>query len=285
MSTFATHIRRALPYAAPIMAGYVAIGIPCGILEAEVGIAPWMAFILSATFYSGAGQFMLSNLWLAGQPILAIAASISFVNLRQLLYSAAFAPRFQKVKRWLAALFALTVTDESFGVNLDRFAQSDETTLISGEPGLSPWDAADATCVNLLSMSAWATANFVGGLVGSALAIPTAVASFAMTAIFICLLFGRSFTSTTIVVGVVSAAVVVLMKLVGLDQPAIIVGAVCGVAAGCVFAALHADRPIVPETSGEAVADDEAYAAHLLDADRLEAAEERVAEEVRDELR
>ncbi len=284
MSSISSHIRRALPYAAPIMAGYVAIGIPCGILEAEVGIAPWMAFVFSATFYSGAGQFMLSNLWLAGQPLLAIAASISFVNLRQLLYSAAFAPRFQKVKRWLAALFALTVTDESFGVNLDRFAQSEERAVCPGDPEARPWDAADATCVNLLSMSAWATANFVGGLVGSALAIPTAVASFAMTAIFICLLFGRSFTSTTIVVGVVSAAMVVLMKAVGLEQPAIIVGAVCGVAAGCAFAALTHDQPIVPETPGEAVADDAAYAAHLMDAERLEAAEDAMGE-VDDELR
>ncbi len=267
------------------MAGYVAIGIPCGILEAEVGIAPWMAFILSATFYSGAGQFMLSNLWLAGQPLYAIAASISFVNLRQLLYSAAFAPRFQKVRRSLAALFALTVTDESFGVNLDRFAQSDESAVLSGEPGFYPWDAADATCVNLLSMSAWATANFVGGLVGSALAIPTAVASFAMTAIFICLLFGRTFTSTTIVVGVVSCAMVVFMKAIGLEQPAIIVGAMVGVAAGCVFAALHGQRPITPETPGEAVADDEAYGAPLIDAERLEAAEEMMGEEAEDDPR
>ncbi len=281
MSSIAHHIRRALPYAAPIMAGYVAIGIPCGILESEVGIAPWMAFFLSATFYSGAGQFMLSNLWLAGQPLFAIAASISFVNLRQLLYSAAFAPRFQKVKRWLAALFALTVTDESFGVNTDRFAQTDESAILGGEADFHPWEAADATCVNLLSMSAWATANFVGGLVGSTLAIPTAVASFAMTAIFICLLFGRTFTPTTIVVGVVSAAMVVLMKAVGLEQPAIIVGAVVGVAAGCVFASLTRDRPIVPEAPGEALADDETYAAHLLDADRLEAAEEAVGEDER----
>ena len=66
MSGLRARVARALPYALPVMAGYVAIGIPSGILEAEVGIAPWMALFLSATFYTGAGQFMLSNLWLAG---------------------------------------------------------------------------------------------------------------------------------------------------------------------------------------------------------------------------
>lgn len=264
-----THIRRALPHAAPIMAGYVAIGIPCGILEAEVGIAPWMALILSATFYTGAGQFMLSNLWLAGQPLYAIAASISFVNLRQLLYSAAFAPRFQKVRRGLAALFALTVTDESFGVNMDRFAASEEAAVMSGDAGLYPWDAADATCLNLLSMSAWALANCVGALVGAALAIPTAVASFAMTAIFICLLFGRTFERTTVLVGIVSAAGVVACKLLGLSQPAIIVGAVLGVAVGAVFDVVRGAELSVPETAEEALADEERYSEGVLDAQTL----------------
>ena len=52
-------IQAALGAALPIMLGYIAIGIPCGVMESEVGIGPVFAFCISATFYSGAGQFMM----------------------------------------------------------------------------------------------------------------------------------------------------------------------------------------------------------------------------------
>ena len=53
------HIRQSLSAALPIMLGYVAIGIPCGILCASIGLNALQVFLLSALFYSGAGQFMI----------------------------------------------------------------------------------------------------------------------------------------------------------------------------------------------------------------------------------
>lgn len=201
------------------MLGYVVIGIPAGILEAEVGLEPWVVFMLSCTYYSGAGQFMLPNLWLAGQGFWSIGASISLVNMRQLLYSAAFAPRMAPVPNPLKALFAATVTDESFGVNMERFASGPS------------WDAACATAVNVLSMLSWATANAVGAAVGDALAMPTDVASFAMTSIFVCLLLTQEFSRPAVACAVTAAAVVALCKVVGAGGIAVVAGAVAGVAA------------------------------------------------------
>ena len=48
------------------MLGYVAIGVPCGILSASIGLDALQVFLLSALFYSGAGQFMIPNMFLAG---------------------------------------------------------------------------------------------------------------------------------------------------------------------------------------------------------------------------
>ena len=107
------HIRQSFSAALPIMLGYVAIGIPCGILSASIGMNELQVFLLSAVFYSGAGQFMIPNMWLAGSPLASIIASVSLVNTRQMLYSASFAPRCERVKKRLAFLFAATVTDES----------------------------------------------------------------------------------------------------------------------------------------------------------------------------
>ena len=65
----------------------MAIGIPCGILEDSIGMNAVQVFFLSCMFYSGAGQFMIPNMWLAGSPLASIIASVSLVNTRQMLYS------------------------------------------------------------------------------------------------------------------------------------------------------------------------------------------------------
>lgn len=215
-------LKRAFPVALPVMLGYLMIGLPAGILEAAVGITPAEAFLMSVTLYTGAGQFMIPNLVMAGQSVAAIITSVSLVNTRQMLYSAAFAPWFHDEPKPLTALFAATVTDESFGVNVAQY-----------EAG--QWDAASATAVNILSMLSWATANAVGALVGDVVALPTDVASFAMTSIFICLLLCQDLTRANIVAALSAIAVTALCKLVGLGSMAIIVGAVVGVVLGLVF--------------------------------------------------
>ena len=67
---------------------------------------------------------------------------------------------------------------------------------------------------------------------GPALAIPTAIMSFAMTSIFVCLLVARSWSAVTVVVVAVSAGAVVLLKLLGLGSLSVLLGALAGVAGG-----------------------------------------------------
>ena len=216
----------ALPAAAPIMLGYVAIGIPCGILCNSIGMGPLEVLVMSYLFYSGAGQFMIPNLYLAGTPLASIIASVSFVNTRQMLYSASFAPFAERAGKPLAFLFAATVTDESYGVSIDRFRKGG-------------WSVQKATCVNLLSQSTWAWCNLVGALVGSVLDIPLAIASFAMTSIFVCLMITQELTFENVLAMVFAAAGVFACKAVGLSGPAILVGAVVGVVAAMLAYALR----------------------------------------------
>lgn len=216
----------ALRAALPVMLGYVTIGVPCGVMASEVGLSPAVAFLLSATFYSGAGQFMMASLALAGTPLVSMIASVALVSTRQLLYSAALSPYLAHAPRPLGALFAATVTDESFGVNLDRFAAD------------GAWTPERATLVNVASMLSWALANALGAAVGPALAIPTTIMSFAMTSIFACLLVARSWSAVTVVVVAVSAGAVVLLKLLGLGSLSVLLGALAGVAGGMLAEAL-----------------------------------------------
>ena len=216
------HIRQSFSAALPIMLGYVAIGIPCGILCASIGLDALQVFLLSALFYSGAGQFMIPNMWLAGSPLASIIASVSLVNTRQMLYSAAFAPACKGVRKRLAFLFSATVTDESYGVNTARFEAGD-------------WSVGRATLVNLFSQSSWALSNVAGVLVGNAIGVPLAIAAFAMTSIFICLLVTQTWKPATVVAAVVAMVGVFACKAAGLSGPAILIGALAGVAAAMVF--------------------------------------------------
>lgn len=218
MNKFGNNFSQAFNAALPIMLGYVAIGIPCGILSDSIGLGPLEVLLLSVLFYSGAGQFMLSNMWLAGAPALSIIASISLVNTRQMLYSAAFAPACKGAKKRLSFLFAATVTDESYGVNVAKFAEGN-------------WSVGKACAVNLLSQSSWTISNVVGVLVGNAIGIPLSIAAFAMTSIFICLMVTQKFTLANLIAMVVAALGVFTCKLLGFTGPAILIGALLGVAA------------------------------------------------------
>lgn len=223
------NIQPAFKAAIPIMLGYVAIGIPCGILSASIGLNALQVLLMCILFYSGAGQFMLPNMWLAGSPVASIIASISFVNTRQMLYSAAFAPWCEGVSKKLAFLFSATVTDESFGVNMRQF-----------EAG--GWTCAWATLVNLCSQLSWTVSCVVGVFVGNALGIPLAIAAFAMTSIFVCLLVTQELSAANVVAAAAAIVGVFACKCVGLAGPAIFIGALFGVACALLFS--HVRRSV-----------------------------------------
>ena len=218
MTNLKTDLQASFTAALPIVLGYVAIGVPCGILCDSIGLNALQVFAMSVLFYSGAGQFMIPNMWLAGAPIASIIASVSFVNTRQMLYSAAFAPQCIGVRKRLAFLFAATVTDESYGVNTLKFEEGD-------------WSVRRALFVNLFSCTSWTLSCTVGVLVGNAIGIPLAIASFAMTSIFICLLCTQKANVENVVAAAVAMLGVYVFKLVGLSGPAILLGAVAGVVA------------------------------------------------------
>ena len=210
-------IRDSLTAAFPIMAGYVVLGLPCGILCAAAGMDWWMTAVMSILFYSGAGQYMIPNMYLAGNPLSAIILSVTLVNTRQLLSQFC-----GNVSKRLSFIFGATVTDESFGVNLARF--------INGG-----WTVRAALFVNLFSQSAWILSNIAGALIGAAVSLPTALASFAMTSLFICLLCMQKVSKANAVAVVGAILGVILCKCVGLSGPAILIGALVGVGCALLF--------------------------------------------------
>jgi 4-azaleucine resistance transporter AzlC len=223
-------LRQAFVAALPIVGGYGVLGVPCGILCSQAGMNLAQITLMSLLFYSGAGQYLIPNMWLATAPIASIAASVSLVNTRQILYGASLSRFCERAGKRLSFLFAATVTDESFGVNIERFTNDDE------------WSVAKATGVNLFALLSWTLANVAGALVGALLSVPIALASFAMTSIFLCLLFMQEFTRPAVVAALVAAVGVLTCKLLGLAGPAILIGAVLGIGAAMLLGPSESKR-------------------------------------------
>ncbi len=212
------------------MLGYVTIGLPCGLLLASVGMNPLQVFLLSLIFYSGAGQFMVANMILAGIPFAAILTSTALVDMRHLLYSASFAKHCQKMKRLKAFHFAASVTDESYGVSVEKF---------ENDPN---WTVEKALWVNIFCHSTWISTCVIGSFLGNAIEVPMDIATYTMTAIFVCLVFTLKYTRADYVAAFVAVAGVIICKLVGLAGPAILISAVTGVFLATVYSIVEDRR-------------------------------------------
>lgn len=243
-----SQLKEAANAALPIALGYVAIGIPCGILCDSVGLGALQVLMMSLLFYSGAGQFMIPNMYLAATPAASICASVSLVNTRQILYAASFAPYCGKVSKLTSFLFAATVTDESYGVSMAKFREGD-------------WSVGRALAVNLISQSSWTISNVVGVLFGSLLPIPLDIASFAMTSIFICLLFTQRRTGQNVVAAVCAISGVYACKLLGFGGASILIGALLGVALALLYGQLRRSMGEKGQVGQGAANADEAHAA------------------------
>ena len=215
-------MRRVIAAATPIALSYIPIGLACGILGSKCGIGPGAAAVLSATIISGGAQFMISNMWLAGLPAATIVASVCAVSLRFALYSASLAPYLQRARKRTALAMALTLIEEGYGVTLAKLADGNRN-----------WTFRHAFALNVITIATWVASVAAGAALGAVIDIPMAIAGFAMTALFIYLLWdqlqGGSIGNA--VAAAAGAVVVIACKLAGWTAIAVPLAAVIGVIA------------------------------------------------------
>lgn len=223
-------MRRVIAAATPIALSYIPIGLACGVLGSKCGIGPGAAAVLSATITSGGAQFMISNMWLAGLPAATIVASVCAVSLRFALYSASLAPYLQRARKRTALAMAFTLIEEGYGVTLAKLADGDRS-----------WTFKHALALNVITIATWVASVAAGAALGAVIDIPTAIASFAMTALFIYLLWDQlqgGSTGNAVAAAAGTTVVVVACKLAGWTAVAVPLAAVAGVIAA--MAAMHA---------------------------------------------
>lgn len=212
--------------AAPIMLSYVPVGLACGLLAAQAGMAPWMVALVSITFFSGSGQFMMSNLWMAGVPVLSIAASVSAISARFALYSASLAPHLKHASKFETALASGTLIEEGYGISMGKLVEGDD------------WGPRETIALNTVLILTWTFAAVTGASVGSVVDVPTAIAGFACTSLFIYLLCSQERNRENVVAALVAFAAVAVLKLAGQASVAVPAAALAGVAAALALGAV-----------------------------------------------
>lgn len=214
----------------PVMLTYVAIAAPCGMIMAQTGMEPWMVFALSSTFVTGSGQFMICNLWLAGVPAASIVASVAAISSRFALYSASIAPHLRGASKRQTLAVAATLTEEAYGISLGK--------LVEGED----WGPLESFVLNVILIATWGVSCTTGAIVGAVVDVPTAIAGFVCTSLFICLLFSQRLSRGNIVAAVLAAVSVAICKLLGWTNIAVPVSVLVGVVAALACDALAEGR-------------------------------------------
>lgn len=167
-------VRDALPFLIII----VPFGMLFGVVAAEAGWPLPETMAMSFAVVAGASQFTAVQLFSDHAPALVVIATSLAVNLRLAMYSASLAPHLGGAPRWQRAFAAYGLTDQTYGVVMNRYALQPE---MSGPQKMAHYAGALLpVCVP------WYAATWAGAVAGSA--IPAGLAlDFAVPVTFLAL--------------------------------------------------------------------------------------------------
>lgn len=190
--------------AAPVVLGYIAIGLAFGVVAKTAGITVPEVALMSMVLYAGSAQFVTVGLIAAGMPASAIIVTIFLVNVRHLLYSAAVSPHVRHLSAWQNALIGAELTDETFAVASSRLGR--------GIPASAGWFLG----LNNASHATWILCTIAGAVLGSSITDTRVLGfDFALAAMFAALLILQIVNRPKIFAAVVAAAAGGIVALCG----------------------------------------------------------------------
>jgi 4-azaleucine resistance transporter AzlC len=182
-----SNFRRAVKITSPVFFGYIAIGIPFGLMVVNAGFSWWFAILMSLLIYSGTGQYIGIALFSSGiiraesfwESVLAFIGVEFFIGLRHVFYSLSLVETFRNTGRWKFPLI-FTVTDETFALisscTIPRDAEKGSYLAV----------------ISLFNYSYWILGTLIGAILGNF--IPSGYLNgvdFALTALFIVLMINQ----------------------------------------------------------------------------------------------
>lgn len=193
-------LKAAFPHTTPILAGFIFLGITCGIYAVSLGLPWWIPTLMSIVIFAGSAEFVVASM-LAGafDPVQAFVVTL-IINARHLFYGISMLERFRPLGRKRPYLI-FGMCDETFSINY------------STEPPAGVDRGWFMLFVTLLDHLYWVVGCTLGGLCGAVLATSIEGVSFAMTALFVVIFLDQWLKDPqhiSAVVGIVAAAVALL---------------------------------------------------------------------------
>lgn len=194
-------LRKVFPITMPVLFGYIAIGIPFGLMLVKAGYPWWLSPLMSMFMYAGAGQYVAVGLFAAGTPLPAMAVTMLMVNIRHIVYGLSLMKKFENTGRWKPYL-VFSLTDETYAI----------LTGISVPPSQAPGPFYGT--IAALNQLYWITGSIIGALAGEIIPFSFEGIDFALTALFMVLLMdqlGRRGNRIPAVIGGVCAILALIV--------------------------------------------------------------------------
>ena len=165
-------LKAAFPLTIPILAGFLFLGLTCGIFAESLGLAWWMPTAMSVIIFAGSAEFTVASMLTGAFNPLQAFLVVLVVNARHLFYGLSMLERFQGMGRKRPYLI-YAMCDETFSITYATRAPEgvDEGWFMF--------------FVSLLNQSYWVIGCTLGGIFGSVLNIDIQGIGFAMTALFV----------------------------------------------------------------------------------------------------
>ena len=214
-------IRDGLADAAPMLIGIIPFGLVAGAAPITGGLDASHAVGLSVFLFAGAGQLAVADvLGSDGGVAIAVLTALT-INLRLLLYSASLAPPLasERLRSRLAVGYFLV--DQAYALSVVRWDGTDDRR------DRLPYYFAVAGLLWVV----WQITTVIGALVGAS--VPDDVPlEFAVPLVFLVLLVPVLEKRPSVVAAAVGGLSAVAAAELGADRLAIMIGGVCGIAAG-----------------------------------------------------
>ncbi|GMO62589.1 MAG: AzlC family ABC transporter permease [Treponemataceae bacterium] len=181
----------------PIFFGYIAIGVPFGLMIVKAGYPLWFAPFMGVVMYAGSGQYLAVGLFAAGASLPEMLAAQFLLNVRHCVYGLSLIDKFAPRGFWrFYAIFALS--DETYALMTSNTA---------------PKGVPSGTFCGMIAMcdhSYWILGCTLGAVLGEILPFSFAGVDFALTALFAVLLIEQVKMQKTLMPALVGLAVTTL---------------------------------------------------------------------------
>jgi 4-azaleucine resistance transporter AzlC len=176
----------------PVFFGYIAIGMPFGIMLVSAGYPFWLVPLMSIFIYAGAGQYMAVGLFAAGAGLFEIVTAQLLLNSRHIFYGLPLLNSLKNTGK-LKAYIIFALTDETYAL----------LTTCKPPENISPKKF--YTLISLFDHLYWILGSILGGIVAEVLPISFNGIDFALSALFAVLLIEqikKTKTLTPIIIGI-----------------------------------------------------------------------------------